>query len=167
MRKSCLHLRPLPPVLWSRARPRAALSPPVAPHEGRTDDLLEHVLHAQARQRPTHQGVRHQPLHPRQRPRSHPTNLRTPVDVSFLHDEITRKRKTFSIDLDVYKLAGSDTEKIRDLNTKECRKDSLKPKSVEKVRVQKVEGKHRHVLMVGAKLIEFAGNFTLWLQGAW
>ena len=48
----------------------------------------------------------------------------------------------------------------------EYQRDSLKLKSVEKVRVQKVEGKHRHLLMVGAKHIEFSENFALRLSKA-
>ena len=74
--------------------------------------------------------------------------------------------KKFSTVLDVFKLADSDDENVRDLNANEHRKDGLKSKSIEKVRVQKVEGKHRHVLMVGGKLTEFAGNFTLRLSNA-
>ena len=68
--------------------------------------------------------------------------------------------------LDVHKLADSDTENVRDLNTKECEKDGLKPKYNEKVCVQKGEWKHRHLVMVGTKLIEFTRNFTLLLNKA-
>ena len=62
--------------------------------------------------------------------------------------------------LDIYKLADSDNENVRDLNANEHRKDGLKSKSIEKVCLQKVEGKHGHLLMVCSKLIESAGNFT-------
>ena len=87
-------------------------------------------------------------------------NIKNPINVSFfLHDDIMSKRKKFSIVLDVYKLADSDNENVRDLNANECRKDGLKSKSIEMVRVPKGEWKLRHVLMVGAKLIEFTGNF--------
>ena len=43
----------------------------------------------------------------------------------------------------------------------ECRKDGLKSTYAENVRVQKGDRKLRHLRMVDAKLIEFAGNFTL------
>ena len=76
------------------------------------------------------------------------------------------KRKKFHIVLDAYKLADSDNDNVRDFNANECRKDGLKSKSIENARVRKGEGKLRHVLMVGAKLIEFAGNFTLRLSKA-
>ena len=49
---------------------------------------------------------------------------------------------------------------MRDLYANECRREGLKSMCNEKVRVQKGDGKLRHVLMVGAKLIEFAGNIT-------
>ena len=76
------------------------------------------------------------------------------------------KRKKFSTPLDVYKLADSDIDNVRDLNANECGKDGVKSKHIENARVRKGEGKPCHVLMVGAKLIEFAGNFTLRLSKA-
>ena len=68
------------------------------------------------------------------------------------------KRKKFRIVLDIYKLTDSDNENVRDHNAKEYRNDGLKSKSIENVRVQKCDGMVRHLLMVGAKLIEFAGT---------
>ena len=47
-----------------------------------------------------------------------PTNLNDTINVSFfLNDDFTCKRK-FSIVLEVYKLADSDIEEVRDLNAK-------------------------------------------------
>ena len=40
----------------------------------------------------------------------------------------------------------------------ECLKDDLKLKIIENMRVPKGDGMVRHLLMVGAKLIEFAGT---------
>ena len=133
----------------------------VAQHERHAGDLLEHVHHAQARQRPSHHRVRHQPLRLLQRPRSHPTNFKNTVNDSFFpHDDFTCKRKKFHIVPEVYKLADSDNDNVRDLNANECGKDGLKSKSIENARVRKGEGKLCHVLMVGAKLTGFAGNIT-------
>ena len=56
--------------------------------------------------------------------------------------------------LDVDKLADSDNENGSDFNANECLKDGHKSKHIENVRVPKGEGKHRHPLMVGAKLTE-------------
>ena len=59
------------------------------------------------------------------------------------------------------------TTSVRDLNANECRKDGLKSKSLENVHVRKCEGKLRNLAMVvGTKLIEFAGNFTLLVSNA-
>ena len=74
--------------------------------------------------------------------------------------------KRFSIDLDVYKFADLDNAKVSYLNANECRKDGLESKYVENVRVQKGELKLCQLLMAGAKLIEFTGNFTLRLSKA-
>ena len=60
-----------------------------------------------------------------------------------------------------------DIERVRDLNANECRKVGHKSKFVEKVRVQKGEGKLCQLRMAGAKLIEFAGNFTCGSSSAW
>ena len=68
--------------------------------------------------------------------------------------------------LDVDKLADSDNEDGSDFNANECLKDGHKSKHIENVRVPKGEGKHRHPLMVGAKHIEFSGNFALRLSKA-
>ena len=50
------------------------------------------------------------------------------------------KRKKFHIVPEVYKLADSDTENVRDLNATECRKDGLKLKIIENVRIPKASG---------------------------
>ena len=96
------------------------------------------MLHAQARQRHSSR-VRDHPLH-RQRPRLPPTNLKLPINVFFPHDDFTCKRKKFHIFLDVFKLADSDNENVRDLYANECLNDGLKSKSIEKVNVQKAMG---------------------------
>ena len=70
------------------------------------------------------------------------------------------KRKKFHIVLDVYKLADSDIDNVRDLNANECGNDGLKSKHIENARVRKGEGKPCRLLMVWTKLIEFVGNFT-------
>ena len=74
--------------------------------------------------------------------------------------------KRFSIDLDVYKFADLDNAKVSYLNANECRKDGLESKYVENVRVQKGERRLCQLLMAGAKLIGFTGNFTLRLSKA-
>ena len=51
-------------------------------------------------------------------PGYHPTSLKNPVNVFFIHDDITCKRKKFSIIPDVFKLADSDIERVSDLNGK-------------------------------------------------
>ena len=100
-------------------------------------------------------------------PGSHPTNTKTPITAFFfLHDDFMRKRKKFSVVLKVYKLSDSDIDEVRDFNANECGKDGLKTKYPENARVQKGERKLRHLLMVGAKLIEFVENFTLRLSKA-
>ena len=68
--------------------------------------------------------------------------------------------RNFFIVLEVYKLVDSDNENVRDLNAKEQRKDGLKSEFIDNERVQKGVRKLCHLLMVGAKLIKFAGNFT-------
>ena len=46
-------------------------------------------------------------------------NPKNPINVAFFHnDDFVYKRKKFSIVLEVYKLADSDTENVRDLNAK-------------------------------------------------
>ena len=70
------------------------------------------------------------------------------------------KWKKFYAVLDVFKLTDSDNEKVRDINMNECLNDGLKSTSIEKVRVQKGEGNPRHLLIMWAKLIGFAGNIT-------
>ena len=52
-------------------------------------------------------------------PGYHPTNLKNPINLSFLHDDIMSKRKMFSVVLEVYKLSDSDNENVRDLNANE------------------------------------------------
>ena len=47
------------------------------------------------------------------------------------------------------------------ISTRRVPEGGLKSKSIENVCVQKGEGKLRHLVMAGAKHIEFAGNFTL------
>ena len=95
---------------------------------------------------------------------SHPTTLTNSINVFFHHDDIMYTSKRFYIVLDVYKLADSDNDNVRDLNANECRDDGLKSKYTEKVRVPNGEGKLDHLLMVGAKHIEFEGNFSLRLS---
>ena len=68
------------------------------------------------------------------------------------------KRKKFHIVLEVYKLVDSDNERVSDINGNEYRKDGLKSKSIENVRVPKVECKHHHVLMVGGSSLISRGT---------
>ena len=63
-------------------------------------------------------------------------------------------------------LSDLDLKNAGDLNANEWRNDGLKSTSMEMVCLPKGEGKHRYVLMVGAKLIEITGNFTLRLSNA-
>ena len=89
----------------------------------------------------------------------HPNELQEPIDVSFLpHDDIMCTQNKFYAVLDVYKLADLDNAKVSDLNANECRKDGIKSKSIENVRIQKGERKLCQLLMAGATLIAFAGN---------
>ena len=96
------------------------------------------------------------------------TTLKNPINVSFfLYDDPMCKWKKFSIAHEVYKLADLDNAKVRDLNATECRNDGLKSKYVENVRVSKGEWKLRHLVMVGGKLIVFAGNLTSRCTSTW
>ena len=124
------------------------------------------MLHAQDRQHPSHQGVRHQLATSDNDPGDHLTTSRTPQTSLFPHDDVLCTRNKFYAAPDVDKHADSDNETVRDLNATECRDDGLKPRSIGKVRVQKCEEKVRHPVMVGAKLIGFTGNFTLRLYKA-
>ena len=76
------------------------------------------------------------------------------------------KRKKFHTLLDDYKLDHFGQRECPRPQREECPNDGLQSKSIENVRVQKCQPKHRHLVMVGAKLIEFAGNFTLRLYKA-
>ena len=161
-------LRPLPPVLWRHAHPRAALRPPVALHERHTEDQLEHRLHAQARQRPSHKEFAISLSTTDNDPGSYPTNLKNAINISFfLHDDFRRKWKKFHAVLDVYKLVDSDKEDVRDLHGNECLKDGIKSKYTENLCVPKGYGKLRHLLMVGVKLTTFTRNFTCGCKSSW
>ena len=111
-----------------------------------------------------HQRVRLHPLHHRQRPGLPPDEPKNPINVSFLHGDFMCNRK-FSIVLGLQARGLGQRECPRP-QREECRKDGLKSKYAEKVRVQKGEWKLRHVLMVGARLIPFTGIFTVRLYKA-
>ena len=116
------------------SHPRAALRLSVALHEGHTEDLLEHVLHAQADSALpiTESAISLTTAH--NDSGNHPTNLNNHINLSsFLHDDFTGKLKKFSIVLEVIKLADSDIKNVRDLYANEHRKDGLESKSIEKV----------------------------------
>ena len=78
-----------------------------------------------------------------------PTNLKNPIHVFFLRDDIMCKRKKFPFVLEVYKLVDSDNEKVR-AQCEECPNDGLKSNNNENVRVQKGYQKLRHLVIVGA-----------------
>ena len=125
------------------------------------------MLHAQARQRPSHKEFAISLSATDNDPGSYPTNLKNAINISFfLRDDFRRKWKKFHAVLDVCELVDSDNEKLCVLYVNKCRKDDLKPKSIEQVRVPNGEVEHTQLLMVGAKHIEFTGNITLQLSKA-
>ena len=87
-----------------------------------------------------------------------PTNIKTPINVAFHHDDFMYKHKKFHLVLDVFKLGDSDDENVCDLNANECRKDGLKSKYIENVRVQKGEWKLIHLLMVAPSSLSSRGT---------
>lgn len=76
------------------------------------------------------------------------------------------KRK-FSTSLDVYNLADSDNENVRDLNATKWRKDDIKSKCVENVHVKTGEWNLHHVRMVGASTLRSLGTSPSAVHGAW
>ena len=59
---------------------------------------------------------------------------------SSTHDDIMCNRKKFSIDLDVFKLADSDTENVGDLDANACGNDGLKSKTSRRFTSRRASG---------------------------
>ena len=109
--------------------------------------------------------VGHQPLHLLQQPRPPPDEPQQHRQCRLLHPRRLHVQAEEVLHCPRGRQAlGLGQREGRRHQREECGKDGIQSKYAENVRFQNGDRKLRHLLMVGSKLIEFAGNFTLGLS---